>query len=720
MLNRGFFAPPTSARDAKNQARGGENISSTVLTIIDPIYLMKKEALRRSYSLQTIKTYSECVKNFFKFCRKEPRKITKRDIKDYIDRLVDKKCSGSTINVNLNALKFLMQEILNKKVMIKIRYSKRPKSLPVVLSKEEVNRLIEVIKNPKHKLMIKLLYSAGLRVSELVNLKVGDLEIDKSFGWVRQGKGRKDRLFIIAQTIKDELKEHIRGLDINSYVFIGRNGHITARTIQEIIKKARKKAKISKNAHPHTLRHCLHPETRVINNGKILSAEKAMKGSIASFNFKNMKSINGRIIAKETHRSSNLISLWADGYEICCSDKHKFFALNQTGIIEIEANKLKEGDYIAGIKKINIIPEETKTKNFWRFAGYALGDAAFSKRRRGIIICDKEKSIINFYSRIVKTEFNKQVKISKCSDRESYQLALYSVSILSRMEELNLNRPSRLRRVPLELMNNSEENVCQFIAGLYDAEGNNGAIKFFSASKDMLKDVQMLLLRIGIDSHLNQRDRKVKLPSKKIIDHTLFVLNILHKPDQEKFIKYIPTLKKNLKSIPDYHGEKIPAQKLIKKIYKKYITNRNRWEGFISAGFNKLGIKHMSRYCNNISPVKETLGKIIAVFDKIDNSQELDLLKKIYKSKNLKWLKIKKIKSMKFKENLIDFTVIPTHCLITDGIISHNSFATHLIENGYGVSSVQSLLGHASSQTTMVYVHMASPEMINVKSPLDN
>src|SRR3989344_5982914 len=136
---------------------------------MDAIYLMKREMLRRKYSLRTIKSYSYCLNKFLLYFKdKNPRKLTKRDVKDFIDyNLIDKNRAGSTVNLYFNAIKFLMENILNKKLM----------------------------------------YSAGLRVSELVSLKVKDLEFSKNYGWVRQGKGRKDRLFIIAKSLNEELQK---------------------------------------------------------------------------------------------------------------------------------------------------------------------------------------------------------------------------------------------------------------------------------------------------------------------------------------------------------------------------------------------------------------------------------------------------------------------------------------------------------------------------------
>ncbi|MBU2634507.1 MAG: site-specific integrase [Nanoarchaeota archaeon] len=244
---------------------------------MDVIEKYKKELLRRNYSLKTIKTYNYCLKNFFNFCHKDPKKFTKKDIKDYLETLSNK--SGSTTNVNLQALKFLMEEILHKrKYFYHIKYSKTPKKLPTVLTKEEVINLINSICNLKHRLMIELLYSAGLRVSELVNLKVFHLDFENNYGFVRKGKGNKDRLFIIAQSLKYELLKYIKEnkLELGSYIFKGQRGAYSVRSIQEIVKKAAKKAKIRKNVHPHTLRHSY--ATHLIENGYDVASVQSLLG----------------------------------------------------------------------------------------------------------------------------------------------------------------------------------------------------------------------------------------------------------------------------------------------------------------------------------------------------------------------------------------------------------------------------------------------------------
>lgn len=229
--------------------------------------LITKHGLRRGLSHRTIKTYRQCIKRFFSKCHKHPLEVTKKDIHDYLDNLIEKGAGGNTINVYLNALRFLFFDVFNKKLMVRIRFSKTPKTLPTVLTKEEVKRLIDAVDNMKHKLIVKLLYSAGLRVSELVNLKICDLELDKNYGWVRHGKGDKDRLFIIAKAIKDDLINYLKNENLisESWLFEGTKfNHLSVASVQMIIKKAAKKAKISKNVHPHTLRHSF--ATHLIEN----------------------------------------------------------------------------------------------------------------------------------------------------------------------------------------------------------------------------------------------------------------------------------------------------------------------------------------------------------------------------------------------------------------------------------------------------------------------
>jgi len=243
---------------------------------MDASELIKKEALRRGLSKRTIEIYSYHVNRFLKKCKKDPLAVKKKDINSYLDHLVDKGASGSTLNLTQNSLRFLFCQIMKRRFLLNIHYSKIPKKLPTVLTKNEILKLFNSIENQKHKLMIELLYSSGLRVSEIVKLRIKDLELHYNYGWVREGKGNKDRLFIIAKRLKNKLILHTSELKYNDRLFPGRYDHLNTKTVYDVIKKAGKKANIKKNIHPHTLRHSF--ATHLIEDGYDVAAVQNLLG----------------------------------------------------------------------------------------------------------------------------------------------------------------------------------------------------------------------------------------------------------------------------------------------------------------------------------------------------------------------------------------------------------------------------------------------------------
>jgi site-specific recombinase XerD len=130
---------------------------------------------------------------------------------------------------------------------------KREKKLPVVLSKEEIKRLILATTNIKHRLMIQAGYSAGLRVSEIISLKWEDIDFDRNIIHIRQSKGKKDRIVMLSKRVREGLQQLRKEAN---YVFVTSKGDkYTARSIQKIIQRASLKAGIRKHITPHTLRH---------------------------------------------------------------------------------------------------------------------------------------------------------------------------------------------------------------------------------------------------------------------------------------------------------------------------------------------------------------------------------------------------------------------------------------------------------------------------------
>lgn len=240
---------------------------------------IRKEGYRRRLSPRTIETYQKCVEVFLRKTNKSLDKISKKDVRLFLEHLSEKNLAGNTMNVYHMAIRFLFENVLEKRMWIDIKYSKTPKRLPEVLTKEEVRKLLNAISNWKHRLMIEFLYGSGLRVSELINMKIKDLELDKNYGYVRNGKGGKDRLITLPKIVKEKIKNLIEMEKLNEDSFLlqsNRNKKYSIRTIQKIIKNACKKSGIRRNIHPHTLRHSF--ATHLIENGYDVTNVQAMLG----------------------------------------------------------------------------------------------------------------------------------------------------------------------------------------------------------------------------------------------------------------------------------------------------------------------------------------------------------------------------------------------------------------------------------------------------------
>ena len=127
------------------------------------------------------------------------------------------------------------------------------RKLPEVLTKDEVKLLLKAVTHTKSRIIIKLLYSSGIRLSECLNIKIKDLNLKEKYGWVRGGKGGKDRMFILSEDVCDELWKYT--LQRQGFVFQGKNGALSPRNVQKIVRKAAEKAGINKIITPHKLRH---------------------------------------------------------------------------------------------------------------------------------------------------------------------------------------------------------------------------------------------------------------------------------------------------------------------------------------------------------------------------------------------------------------------------------------------------------------------------------
>ncbi len=203
----------------------------------------------------TIRNYLTANKNLIEFLEKEPNEITSEDIRQYMaEELSDK--SSSSIILFLAAIKFAHQSIFQSNPTATIKRPKKEKHLPITLSKEEVKKLFKEIKTEKSKLMASLMYACGFRVSELINLKISDLNFPEKIGHIIQSKGNKDRVFNIPNFLVDDLKHFVEQQQKNNeeFLFTGRAGKLSTRNLQKIISSASKRAGL-RNIHCHTLRH---------------------------------------------------------------------------------------------------------------------------------------------------------------------------------------------------------------------------------------------------------------------------------------------------------------------------------------------------------------------------------------------------------------------------------------------------------------------------------
>jgi site-specific recombinase XerD len=227
---------------------------------------LENELKIRNYSPRTIKAYAPAVKRYLIFVKGKSFKNAETAIKEFILNRQKKGNSARSIHQSIHAIKFFYKEILKKPETLDIAYPKRGFNLPVVLSKKEVNLILNALDNPKHKLILSLAYSAGLRVSEVLSLRVGDVDFDRKLVVIKSGKGNRDRISLLSNKLKHELYAFIAGRRYQDYLFVSIHGtKLTAKTIQNIFISALKKSEVQKNASFHSLRHSF--ATHLLENG---------------------------------------------------------------------------------------------------------------------------------------------------------------------------------------------------------------------------------------------------------------------------------------------------------------------------------------------------------------------------------------------------------------------------------------------------------------------
>lgn len=226
---------------------------------LQALRMMEQKLKLRGYSENTQRTYLQHFKEFLLFFyESHPIDISEAEIRNFILFLIEKrKLSKSTQNQAINSIKFFYEQVLMQER--KVYYLERPlkdKRLPEVLSQEEVMRIFEALENIKHKTMLMLIYSAGLRRSELLNLRIGDADFDRNIVFIRGGKGHKDRQTVLSKNLVPMLHQYLEEYTPGFWLFEGQKGQrYSASSLQQVLKQATAKAGIKKLVRLHMLRH---------------------------------------------------------------------------------------------------------------------------------------------------------------------------------------------------------------------------------------------------------------------------------------------------------------------------------------------------------------------------------------------------------------------------------------------------------------------------------
>ena len=265
-------------------------------TLLKPIVKLSEEAEEKinlftswlnskRYSPNTIKTYTDAIKSFLKFYNNKPiAEITNQDvIKFNNEYILANNYSSSFQNQVVNSIKLFFKTVQNKTIDVDlIHRPKRSKLLPNVLSKEEIKLILNAHSNIKHKTMLSLIYSCGLRRSELINLKPTDIDSKRGIVIIRQSKGKKDRIAPLSPKILEMLREYYKGCKPKTWLFEGQiqNTKYDERSLSNVLKQALTKSNISKPVSLHWLRHSY--ATHLLESGTDLRYIQELLGHSSS------------------------------------------------------------------------------------------------------------------------------------------------------------------------------------------------------------------------------------------------------------------------------------------------------------------------------------------------------------------------------------------------------------------------------------------------------
>ena len=239
---------------------------------------IKQELIVEGYSSKTIKMYLIYISDFFKYIKKEIKDLTKNDILAFLAYKKETGCDNATLSLIHAALKYLFKKNKVLFLLEDIKIPKKAKTLPKVLTRNEIKELFSKTKFGRNRLMLQFMYGSGCRVSEVTKIKVEDLNLKERTVIIRGGKGNKDRIIILSKEWIHGIKKYLNKKKIKSeFVFSKKNGKpITTDTIQRIVRETAKKAGFTKKVTPHCFRHSY--ATHLLETGTNIRYIQALLG----------------------------------------------------------------------------------------------------------------------------------------------------------------------------------------------------------------------------------------------------------------------------------------------------------------------------------------------------------------------------------------------------------------------------------------------------------
>ena len=277
---RGRYASRKELEDLLARSHAVVDLQRQCPTPAEFIKLIVREMKIRYYQPKTIKSYRNALRQFFRWFGRGPHEVTREDVRNYLEFMVDGGAESSWTGVHLSAIRTAFDKMCGRDVTLGLLTPRRAKRLPVVLGAKEIIRLLAAAISLRDKLLLGLLYATGMRVSEVARLCWRDVDFERRAINVWQGKGRKDRLVLLPRCYESLLRTLAENTKPDDYLFRGQRPgrHISPRTIRRIMQRTLKIAGIGKAAAPHSLRHSY--ATHSVENGMDIRFLSSLLGHV--------------------------------------------------------------------------------------------------------------------------------------------------------------------------------------------------------------------------------------------------------------------------------------------------------------------------------------------------------------------------------------------------------------------------------------------------------